>query len=101
METKVCTRCGIERPIGHFRQYYNRSKGTYTFCKTCESIEGRRKYLVGKDAASLDGLSAEEQYELDKINELYEQHRAAGRPVPGSRKSPKGVTSVVEAMLSK
>lgn len=102
METKICKRCGIERPIDQFRPYYGRPSGRYSFCKTCERIEQRRKYLVGKDAADqLDGLSAEEQAELSKINELYAYHQAAGRPVPGKGAPRCGVLADVESLMSK
>lgn len=101
METKMCKRCGIERPIDQFRRYYNRTKGLYSFCKTCERIEQRRKYLVAKDAVSRDGLSSNEQQELDKIEELYEYHTSCGRAVPGKRKASHSVIADIEDIMNK
>ena len=68
MGTKVCKRCGRELPVDQFRNYYGGREGSYSFCKTCEKIEQRRKYLLAKDAAPHGGLDEDEQLELDKIN---------------------------------
>lgn len=99
MEAKVCKRCGREQSVDQFRDYYGGRKGQYSFCKTCEKIEQRRKYLANKDAASPDGLSTDERVELDKINRLYDAHHAAGRQVP-VRRPDRGVTDLVDQMLA-
>lgn len=99
METKVCKRCGREQPVDQFRDYYGGRKGQYSFCKTCEKIEQRRKYLVSKDNNQRDELSADERLELDKINQLYDAHQAAGRQVP-VRRPDRGVTDIVDQMLA-
>jgi len=99
MDTKVCKRCGVEKPIVDFREYYGGRKGTYSFCKTCERIEQRRKYLVTKDCASPDSLTAEEYDELQKINELYEMRQAAGLKVP-IRRPERGVSGLVDSLMA-
>lgn len=99
METKVCKHCGKEQSVDQFRGYYGGRKGSYNFCRTCERIEQRRKYLAHKDAATPDGLSADEQRELDKINELYDMRRAAGLHVP-TRRADNGLTSLVDQMIA-
>lgn len=99
METKVCKRCGKEQSVDQFRAYYGGKKGLYNFCKTCEKIDQRRKYLARKDSESPDGLSSDEQIELDKINELYAARQAAGLSVP-IRRSAKGVTNLVDQLLT-
>lgn len=99
METKVCKRCGREQRVDQFRDYYGGRKGSYSFCKTCEKIEQRRKYLANKDAVSPDSLTADERAELHKINELYDAWQAAGRKVP-VRRPDRGVTDLVDQMLA-
>lgn len=74
---KTCARCGKTLPEENFRHYYNNRKGTYRYCKMCESIEARRRYL-----ASQDSLTATQSEELDKINKLYDARFAAGLSVP-------------------
>lgn len=94
MEVKICKRCGREQGVDQFRNYYGGRSGSYSFCKTCERIDQRRKYLVSKR----DDLAPCEAEELNKINELYEMRRAAGLKVPGTR-AVGGVTSIVDSML--
>ena len=96
---RTCKRCGRELPEDNFRTYYGGRKGTYSFCKQCESIEQRRKYLVRKDSESPDGLTVEEAAELDKINELYDRRAAAGLAVPKTRPMGGAVTRLVDEML--
>ena len=91
---KVCRRCGIEKPIEEFREYYNGSGRRYTFCKQCERIETRRKYLRKKPE-----LSIVEQQELNAIEELYKRRAAKGLSVPGERTS-RSVISIVEEELN-
>ena len=77
METKVCSRCGIEKPIAEFREYYTVS-GTYKYCKECEKIEARRKYLIRKG----DAITDAQREELDRIGILYERRRSKGLEAP-------------------
>jgi hypothetical protein len=75
-EKKVCTRCGIKKPLDEFYMVKYKDappKHRYSVCKTCTRIEQRRRRLLEKDPTNP---------ELDKINRLYEMHRAAGRSVP-------------------
>jgi hypothetical protein len=81
METKVCTRCGIEKPLDEF--YMVKYKGKepkyrYSVCTTCTRIEQRRRRLLKVDPDSP---------QLEKINKLYDMHREAGRSVPDTRRS--------------
>lgn len=92
MQTKTCKRCGRERHISEFRPYYGKP-GTYSYCKICEKIEQRRKYLVGKEQ-----LSEDEAAELQKINVLYDRHQAAGRQVP-VRRPRQGINDLLDDML--
>lgn len=96
---RTCKRCGRELPEDNFRTYYGGRKGTYSFCKQCESIEQRRKYLCRKDTAAGDGLTVEEMEELDKINELYDRRAALGLAVPKTRPVGGEITRLVDEML--
>ena len=93
-KTKVCTRCGKEKPEGEF--YKVKYKGqepkySYSICRTCTSIEQKRRYLTQVDP---------DNPLLAKIEELYEKHRAAGRSVPDSqRRSSSKLEDDIDRML--
>lgn len=94
-ETKVCTRCGKELPIDEFYQVKYRNKTVkhyYSTCKTCTAIEQKRRYLLQTDP---------ENPLLEKIEALYEKHRAAGRSVPdSSRRSGNQIEEDIDALLA-
>jgi hypothetical protein len=71
---KRCTHCGAEKPLSEFRQYYNGKGSHYRYCKTCESIEMRRKYIVGLGGAA----TPQQQEDLRKILRLYDLRRSRG-----------------------
>lgn len=76
MTTKVCTRCGKEKSATEF--YKVKYKGqdpkySYSVCKTCTAIEQKRRYLEKVDPNNPL---------IEKINNLYDKHREAGRSVP-------------------
>lgn len=93
-ETKVCNRCGKEKPISEFYmvKYKNKKpKYSYGTCKTCTSIEQRRRYL--QDVDPTNPL-------LEKIEALYDKHRAAGRSVPDTaRRRGNQLEEEIDAML--
>lgn len=97
METKICSVCGRELSVDRFRMYHNKPGKTWPYCKDCESIEMRRKYLQNKGA----DMSDEEYAELEKIGELYKRHAEAGRRVLGSCK-PRNqkASALVDEMLA-
>lgn len=79
MDTKTCSRCGVDKPLDNFRSYYGGRKGTYKYCKECERIESRRRYLVG-----LGGKATLEQAKtLAAIERLYDIRAERGLDVPG------------------
>lgn len=82
METKVCSVCGREQRVSMFRAYAHNANKLWPYCKECESIEIRRKYLQKKG----ENISEAEYAELQKINELYKRHAEAGRRVLGNCK---------------
>lgn len=81
MDTKVCCRCGVEKPINDFRKYYGGRKGRYTYCLSCEKLDFRRKYLVGL-LELREELREDQQAELDAINALYDARAAHGLSDP-------------------
>ena len=91
---KTCIYCGLTKEDEEFRQYYNRKSGRYTYCKDCEKIEARRKYLCRKD-----NRSEAEELELQKINKLYDARRAAGLQAPGQSRIKPSVVSRVDDEL--
>ena len=97
METKTCKRCGTEQPVDNFRMYYNGHASRYTFCRTCERIEARRKYLV----RGYERLNDEQKKELESIEALYEARQAAGLAVPGRSRGASVVSLIVDDQLNK
>lgn len=95
METKTCSRCGQEKAIVDFRPYYNGAKGHYTFCRECEKIEGRRKYLLRR----CDALTEAQREELAKIEELYKRRSDKGLRSPKQRESC-GVNDLLDKYLA-
>ena len=94
-ETKVCNRCGKEKPLDEFYKvkYKNKEpKYSYSTCKTCVSIEQRRRYLLQVDPSNPL---------LAKIEALYEKHKAAGRSVPDTpRRSSGAIEAEVDSLLA-
>lgn len=95
---KTCSRCGEDKPVEAFRKYYNR-EGTYRFCKECERIEARRKYLLSLG----DVLTPDKVQELDAINRLYSYREAQGLDIPGKiRPRANGkISAIVDEQLVK
>ena len=91
--TKECSVCGRQQPLDLFRVYPQSGKH-WPYCKECESIEIRRKYLQRKKTEYYCGdrsqgktvFTENEMRELEDINELYRRHEAAGRRVLGKCK---------------
>lgn len=96
MEMKVCTRCGEEKTLNEF--YPVKYKGAqpkyrYSVCKRCTAIEQKRRYLMNVDP---------ENPLLEKIEALYEKHKAAGRSVPDTtRRGGSAIEADIDAMLAK
>lgn len=93
-ETKVCTRCGSEKPVDDFYKVkYKGAKPKYSYsvCKKCTSIEQKRRYLLQVDP---------DNPLLEKIEALYDKHRAAGRRVPDTvRRSSTQIEADIDEML--
>ena len=93
-ETKVCTRCGKEKPAEEFYKVKykgQKPKYSYSICKTCVSIEQKRRDLLQTDP---------ENPLLEKIEALYDKHRAAGRSVPDeTRRRSMELESEIDALL--
>ena len=52
METKICTKCKIEKPVSEFR-FRNKAQGTYhSHCKECEKARDKIHYRESQDRQS-------------------------------------------------
>lgn len=93
-ETKVCTRCGNEKSVDDFYKVkYKGAKPKYSYsvCKKCTAIEQKRRYLLQVDPTNPL---------LEKIEALYDKHRAAGRNVPDTvRRSSAQIETDIDEML--
>lgn len=92
--TKICNRCGEIKPLERFRKYY-KGQGHYSFCKDCERVESRRKYLVRKAQ-----LTEDEQTELNKIGILYGYQKQIGLRQKKYSNRPTS-SEIVDALIEK
>lgn len=83
IETKVCTTCGQEKSPEEFRRYPGNSPRRYPYCLECQSIETRRRYLVGKVKSRTN--TVEEGVELEQIEDLYRLRLEKGLKTLGAR----------------
>lgn len=97
MSTKVCKFCGQEKSVDNFRHYYDGRRGTYTYCRDCERIETRRKYLTRRG----DKCTPEQIQELQEIHTLYQARAAKGLHAPGVTPKKPSVADLVEQQLNR
>lgn len=97
MAFKTCSACGAEKPIEAFRPYYGGRKGTYRYCRTCERIMQREKYLIAKG----DAATQQEREELEKIHKLYSIRETKGLKPPRYSKDRVGATDLIDQLLAK
>lgn len=92
-----CTMCGVQKPEDEFRLYPS-GKRRRPFCKECESIETRRRYL--ERLRGDDKLTDCMADELKQINDLYDQRIAAGLNTFGKRRKKAKSSDYVTKQLS-
>lgn len=92
MNAQTCKQCGELKPIEQFRKYYGGRKGHYKYCKSCEKINSRAKYLANK----AEYMSDAELEEFQKIQRLWDAQRSAGLQPPRAKDSP--VASLSESL---
>ena len=97
IDTKICSHCGEEKPLSSFRHYYGGRKGTYKYCKDCEKIITREKYLVAKGVRR----TPQEEMELQKIHKLYELRVSVGLEAPRHSDNRVGTVDLIDQMLAK
>lgn len=83
MTTSRCNMCGQEKGVDQFRQY--KSGKLWPYCKECQAIEVRRKYLEFK--VKNKTIIPDEVDELVLINRLYNKRVEKGLNTFGKRKN--------------
>ena len=76
METKICTKCKVEKPISEFR-WKNKAKGMmHSQCKECQKAQEKVHYQESKERQ----ISVKEtaQFQKSRNIQLVENARAAG-----------------------
>ena len=81
IETKVCSKCGLEKEITEFRKTYNKRYNKYyyrTECHDCELVYGRKYELTRSDRTEYKKKYNKEyrinnKDKLDKANKEYRQ----------------------------
>jgi hypothetical protein len=76
METKICTKCKIEKPITEFR-WKNKSKGMmHSQCKDCQKAQEKIHYQESKERQIAVKETA--QFQKNRNIQLVENARAVG-----------------------
>lgn len=98
IESKVCTMCGREQSVDNYRKYPKGDKSR-PYCKECEAIEVRRRYL--SSLSRQDKLTTEQRAELVSIYQLYEARRDAGLRTFGmrSKRGPGDTCRLIEGQM--
>ena len=81
METKVCKKCGIEKPLTEFRKTYNKKYDRYYYrseCHDCEISYGRKYELTRADRTGYKKEYNKKYRELhkDELAESNKKYRA-------------------------
>ena len=85
METKICTKCKIEKPITEFR-WKNKSKGMmHSQCKDCQKAQEKIHYQESKERQIAVKETA--QFQKNRNIQLVENARAVGCRKCGERRS--------------
>lgn len=78
MNTKICSKCKIEKPIDEFSKDKNRKDNKYIYCKICQRKELKKHYENNKEKIK---LKHKKYYEDNKEKEhkrskkYYEEHK--------------------------
>ena len=43
-QSKICSHCGIEKPLSYFPPEKRSKDGKLSYCKTCRNLQGRKSY---------------------------------------------------------
>lgn len=83
MREKKCKQCTLSKPMDMFRQYYHydsfgsRTDARYKYCKDCEKVNSRYKYL------KRNNINPQEQLQIESY---YQQQAKKGGIFPGMQK---------------
>lgn len=78
METKICTKCGQEKPLTEFN-FKNKSKGVYqSQCRSCKNEQARQLYQTKYKERYLPRLKENKKKHRKQIHNLLEQIKSKG-----------------------
>ena len=76
METKVCSRCELEKPVTEYYSDKNKKDGLCTMCKPCKKLGNKNSYLRHRNTR-LNDVKAYRKANKKKIAEREKQYRKA------------------------
>lgn len=91
-----CKQCGDVKSLTLFRKYYGNVKGHYRFCKDCEKLNQRLKYLRRK----VDKTEAE-VLEAQQIESLHDLQRSIGLEPPRKRADGETDKSYTQSLIER
>lgn len=72
IQTKICSKCGIEKPLAEFHKHKKETLGVQPYCKVCRATyadkEKKRVYDIAYRKANKDGIKVYREVNKDKIN---------------------------------
>jgi hypothetical protein len=68
MTTKVCSKCGEEKPISEFGKDRERKDKLYVYCKLCTNTIGKESYQKNKEAKK-ESVKKYRKSNLEKVKE--------------------------------
>ena len=71
MNSKVCTRCGEDKPLSEYHKRPERPIGVKPMCKMCAAVERRKHY----DASKADGSLKEKLWKRVGINMTFPEYK--------------------------
>lgn len=78
MQTKICTRCGVEKPLTEFN-FKNKEQGKYqSQCKECQRENARKNYYQKYKYTSVERYKRNRKIHRQRVKQYLDEIRAKG-----------------------
>lgn len=73
METKICKKCGLEKPIEKFRKWYSSLRNKYYYRNKCRECERKQNNEYNREKYNSGGKEIDKKYH-DEHKEFYREY---------------------------
>lgn len=73
METKICKKCGLEKPIEKFRKWYSSLRNKYYYRNKCRECERKQNNEYNREKYNNGGKEIDKKYH-DEHKEFYREY---------------------------